>query len=133
MQHRFSKYLPFLTFLGDLCALNALFITLYLKDHFVVHTYDRSWFFFLLIVNVSWLLIVIFTKPYRTSRVYSMSQLVGSIGYTVFQHFLITFATIYFFDFILVHKWGPLVVHTAFLGIILTWRLSLYYFLSFYR
>jgi putative colanic acid biosysnthesis UDP-glucose lipid carrier transferase len=133
MQHRFSKYLPFLTFLGDIFALNALFITLYLKDHFIVHTYDRSWFFFLIIVNVSWLLIVIFTRPYRTSRVYSLSQLVGSISYTVFQHFLITFATIYFFDFILVHKWGPLVVHTAFLGTILTWRLSLYYFLSFYR
>jgi len=133
MQHRFSKYLPYLTFLGDIIALNALLIYLYLTNHFIVHTYERSWFFFLFIVNVSWILIVLFANPYRINRVYPISKLLGRTFYSVFQHFLISFAAIYFMDFVLVHKWGSLAVYSTFFIIILIWRLSLYYFLSFYR
>lgn len=133
MQHRFSKYLPFLTFLGDLLALNGLFIVLYLQGHFIVHTYDRSWLFFLSLVNISWFLIVFFTNPYRINRVYPLAKVVGSMVYSVFQHFLISFMVIYLMDFILVHKWSLIAVYLAFSGIVLTWHLSLYYFLSFYR
>jgi putative colanic acid biosynthesis UDP-glucose lipid carrier transferase len=133
MQHRFSKYLPFLTFLGDILVLNGLFSFLYLKGHFIVHTYDRSWSLFLLIINVSWVLITFFTNPYRISRVYPLSKLVSGIGYSVFQLFLISLTTIYLLDFVLVHKWGPPLAYAGFLLIVLGWRLSLFYFLSFYR
>lgn len=133
MQHRFSRYLRFLTFLGDFVSLNGLFIVLYLKGNFVIQTNDRSWFFFLLILNASWLFIIFYTSPYRINRVYSLTKLISSIVYSVFQHFLITSTAIYLLDFTLVHKWGPLVVYSMFLFLVLTWRLSLYYFLSFYR
>jgi putative colanic acid biosysnthesis UDP-glucose lipid carrier transferase len=133
MQHRFSKYLPFLTFLGDTLALNGLFSFLYLKGHFIVHTYDRSWFFFLAIINLAWILIALFTTSYRVSRVYPLAKLLTSIVYSVFQLFLISLAAIYLLDFVLVHKWGLAVVYGAFTVLIVSWRLSLYYFLSFYR
>lgn len=133
MQHRFSKYLPFLTFLGDILVLNGLFIFLYLKGHFIIHTHDRSWLLFLFIINSSWLLIILFSNPYRITRVYPMSKLVGNTFYSVFQHFLITFTVIYLLDFILIHKWTPIIIYVTFSFIILGWRLSLYYFLSFYR
>lgn len=133
MQHRFSKYLPILTFLGDILVLNGLFLILYLKGHFIVETYDRSWLFFLAIVNVSWLLIVLFTNPYRVTRVYPLTKLLGNTLYSVFQHFLVYLTAIYFFDFELIHKWGPLVLYLGFSAIIISWRLALYYFLSFYR
>jgi putative colanic acid biosysnthesis UDP-glucose lipid carrier transferase len=133
MQHRFSKYLPFLTFLGDICGLNGLFIYLYLNGHFIVHTYDRSWVFFLVIVNITWLLITLYTNPYRINRVYPLSKLVGTTLQSIFQHFLFTFTTIYLFDFVLVHKLGPIVAYVIFALVILSWRLSLYFFLSLYR
>jgi putative colanic acid biosynthesis UDP-glucose lipid carrier transferase len=133
MHHRFSKYLRLLTFLGDIFVLNGLFIVLYLKGHFIVHIYDRSWLLFLFIINLSWLTIVFYSNPYKIHRVYPVSKLVSSNVYTVCQHFLVTCTAIYLFDFVLVHKWGPIVVYLVFLGIVLIWRLSLYYFLSFYR
>lgn len=133
MSYRFSKYLSTITFLGDIIALNGLLVLLNIKGHFIIQTYDRSWLFFLFLVNVSWLLIIVFTNPYRISRVYPLSKLVGTTCYSVLQHFLIILTTIYLLDFSLVHKWGPLVVHLTFLAIILTWRLALYSFLSFYR
>lgn len=133
MPHRLSRYLPFLTFLGDFTALNGLFIALNVNGHLIVHTYDRSWALLLLITNGSWLLITFFSNPYKISRVYPLSKLIGRTFYSVLQHFLVTLAMIYLLDFSLVHKWGPLVVYLAFFAIILTWRLTLYAFLSFYR
>jgi putative colanic acid biosysnthesis UDP-glucose lipid carrier transferase len=133
MKHRFSKYLPVLTFLGDLLVLNGLFTLLNFKGHLIVQTYDRSWWFFLLVLNISWLLITLLSNPYRVHRVYPLSKIIGSTCYAVLQHFLITLTMIYLLDFALIHKWGPLIVHAIFLVIVLTWRLALYSFLSFYR
>jgi len=119
--------------MGDIMALNGLFIFLYLNGHLIVHTYDRSWLFFLFILNASWLIIVFYTNPYRINRVTHLIKLINSSGYSVFQHFLITSTTIYLLDFILVHKWGLFIVYLTYLIILLAWRLSLYSFLSFYR
>lgn len=134
MKHRFSRYLKFLTFLGDISILNGLFCALYLKGHFIIqHNYDNSWFFFLFIINVSWLAIVLYANSYKANRVYSLSKLVSTIIYSVGQHFLMICTTIYLFDYQLVHKWGPLAACTVFLIAIIIWRLSLYYSLSLYR
>jgi putative colanic acid biosysnthesis UDP-glucose lipid carrier transferase len=133
MHHRYSKYLRPLTFIGDICALNGLFVALYLEHHFIIDTNERSWFFFLLILNASWLAIIFLRNPYRISRVASISTLVASIIYTLFQHFLVTSTVIYLLDFTLVHKWSPIAVYLLLLLIVLAWRLSLYYALSFYR
>jgi putative colanic acid biosynthesis UDP-glucose lipid carrier transferase len=133
MPHRFSRYLRFLTFLGDIFAINLFILGLYSKGHLIVYTEDRSWFLFLFIVNVSWLIIIFYTNPYRISRVYSITKLSSSIIYSIFQHFLITCTAIYLLDFRLAHKWSPLAAYFAILFIVLIWRLSLYYFLSLYR
>jgi putative colanic acid biosysnthesis UDP-glucose lipid carrier transferase len=135
MQHRFSKFLPIITFIGDIFILNAMFLLLFTKGHFIVITYayERSWLMFLMILNVAWLTIVWATSPYRENRVTSLASIVRSSAYSVFQHFLICLTVIYLLDFNLVHKWGPITVHAALLGLMLVWRLSLYYFLSFYR
>jgi putative colanic acid biosynthesis UDP-glucose lipid carrier transferase len=133
MQHRFSKYLPLLTFVGDIFALNGLLIFLYLNGHLIVETYDRSWFLFLFILNVSWVVIVLFTSPYRVQRVYPLIKLVQNTGYSVLQHFLFSFTLIFLFDFVLVHNWGPIISYLIFGFLILVLRMSLYYFLSFYR
>jgi putative colanic acid biosysnthesis UDP-glucose lipid carrier transferase len=133
MQHRFSKYLRLLTFIGDICALNGLFVVLHMQQHFIVDTNERSWISFLVILNASWLAIIFYTSPYRINRVSSISTLVSSISYSLFQHFLVTSTAIYFLDFTLVHKWSPIAVYLLLLVIVLAWRLSLYYSLSFYR
>jgi putative colanic acid biosysnthesis UDP-glucose lipid carrier transferase len=133
VKHRFSKYLPFITFLGDIFALNGLYLLLYLQGHFIVYTHNNSWLSFLLLANLSWLLIVVFTNPYRISRVFPLSQLIGRTCYSVFQHFLISFVAIFLFDFVLMHKWSSIALYAAFTCAVLAWRLFLYYFLSFYR
>ena len=138
MKHRFSRYLRFFIFLGDILVLNGLFIALYFTGHFVIETStaegsDRSWFLFLLTLNVSWLVIIFYTNPYKISRVFNFVKIIGEIIYTVFQHFLVTCTAIYLLDFELVHKWGPPLVYSAFLFFVLLWRLMFFYFLQIYR
>lgn len=138
MKHRFSRYLRFFIFLGDILVLNGLFITLYFTGHFVIETFateggDRSWFYFLLILNISWLVIIFYTNPYKISRVFNFVKIIGEIIYTVFQHFLVTCTAIYLLDFELVHKWGPPLVYCAFLFFVLLWRIMFFYFLQIYR
>ena len=133
MKYRFSRYLRFLVFFGDILVLNGLFIGLYFTGHFVVYTGDRSWFLFLGILNASWLIIIFYTNPYKVTRVFNFVKIIGEIIYTVFQHFLVTCTAIYLLDFELVHKWGPPLVYSAFLFFVLLWRLMFYYFLQIYR
>ncbi|HTF29451.1 MAG TPA: hypothetical protein VK625_11450, partial [Flavitalea sp.] len=132
MKHRFSRYLKFLTFVGDICILNGLFLLLYFKGHFIVQ-HDESWFYFLAIINLCWVAIVLYANSYKANRVYSLAKLVSTIFYSVAQHFLMLCTAIYFFDYQLVHKWGPWAVCTAFLVAIILWRLLFYYSLSLYR
>ena len=133
MKYRFSRYLRFLIFLGDILVLNGLFIALYLTGHFVIQIGDKSWFLFLLMLNISWLVIIFYTNPYKISRVFNFVKIIGEIIYTVFQHFLVTCTAIYLLDFELVHKWGPPLVYSAFLFFVLAWRLMFFYFLQIYR
>lgn len=133
MRYRFSRYLRFLIFLGDILVLNGLFIALYFTGHFIVYTGDKSWSFFLMLLNISWLVIIFYTNPYKISRVFNFVKIIGEIIYTVFQHFLVTCTAIYLLDFVLVHKWGPPLVYSAFLFFVLLWRLMFFYFLQIYR
>ena len=133
MKYRFSGYLRFLIFLGDILVLNGLFVTLYLTGHFVIQIGDKSWFLFLLMLNISWLVIIFYTNPYKISRVFNFVKIIGEIIYTVFQHFLVTCTAIYLLDFELVHKWGPPLVYSGFLFFVLAWRLMFFYFLQIYR
>ncbi len=134
MKHRFSKYLKLITFFGDISILNGLFITLYLTGHFIIlHSSEYPWFLFLTIINLSWIVITFYASPYKANRVFTLTQLVTTIFYSVGQHFLITCLVIYLLDFQLVHKWGPVVACGTFLAVIMTWRLTLYYSLSIYR
>lgn len=133
MRYRFSRYLRFLIFLGDILVLNGLFVGLYFTGHFVVDTWQKSWFLFLAILNVSWLIIIFYTNPYKVSRVFNFVKIIGEIVYTVFQHFLVTCTAIYLLDFELVHKWGPPLVYFVFLFFVLLWRLMFFYFLQIYR
>ncbi|MFN8314613.1 MAG: undecaprenyl-phosphate glucose phosphotransferase [Cyclobacteriaceae bacterium] len=130
MAFNYWKYTRGLVFVGDLLVINGLFIALYLTNHFIIATYDRSWLAFLAVINVSWLVIIFFTNPYRISRVYEIGHVIRDITYTVIQHFFVTCTVIYLLDFQLIHKWGPPLVYVAFLLFEVTWRLLFYYFLE---
>ncbi|HWA35901.1 MAG TPA: undecaprenyl-phosphate glucose phosphotransferase [Cyclobacteriaceae bacterium] len=133
---RFSRYLRFVVFLGDVAVLNGLFIGLYLTGHFIVETFGQdavSWSWFLVLLNISWLVIIFYTNPYKVSRVFNFVRISGVVIYTVFQHFLVTCTAIYLLDFELVHKWGPPAVYMIFLLFVLAWRLGFFYFLQIYR
>lgn len=135
MKHRFSSYLKYITFSGDILALNLVWVLLYVTGHFVVshETYEKSWPYFLIIVNVSWIVITLYTRPYREVRVYSESELIRDVFYIVFQHFLVTGTAIYMFNFRPIHKWGPPLVYLSLFLIILVWRLAQLYLLYRYR
>ena len=99
MTVNYWKYTRGLVFIGDLMVINGLFITLYLTNHFIIATYDRSWLLFLAVINISWLVIIFFTNPYRISRVFEIGQVIRDITYTVIQHFFVTCTVIYLLDF----------------------------------
>lgn len=133
MARRYSHYTKSLVFLGDLLVLNGIFITLYLTNHFIIATYQRSWFTFLAVINLSWLTIVFFTNPYRVSRGYHITEIVRDISYSVIQHFFVTCTLIYLLEFELIHKWGPPLVYSAFLIFEIIWRLVFYYAVESFR
>lgn len=135
MKPGLSRYLRFFIFLGDILVLNGLFIFLYFTGHFIIdiNSGEQSWFLFLLVLNLSWLVIIFYTNPYNTSREFSFIKIIGEVIYTVFQHFLVTCTMIYLLDFTLVHKWGPPLVYSAFLFFVLLWRILFFYFLQIYR
>jgi putative colanic acid biosynthesis UDP-glucose lipid carrier transferase len=133
MARRYSQHTKSLVFLGDLLVLNGLFIALYLADHFIIATYQRSWFAFLAVINISWLVIVFFTNPYRIERGYHIIEIIRDISYTVIQHFFVTCTLIYLLAFELIHQWGPPMVYSGLLAFLVLWRFVLYYSLEYLR
>ncbi len=130
---RYSQWLRPFVFLGDLAVLNAIFLVLYTSEHYLVATYMVSWFVFLGVVNISWLIIVFYTNPYRISRVFYFSRVVRDIVYTVFQHFLVTATAIFFLGLELVHLWGLPAVYLVLLVFMVVWRLALFRALQILR
>ncbi len=113
-------------FLGDLAVLNLIFLVLYTREHYLIVTYKMSWFVFLGVVNLSWIIIVFYTNPYRISRVFHFSRVIRDTIYTVFQHFLVTVTAIFFLKLELVHLWGLPAVYLLLLLFMMVWRLTLF-------
>src|SRR5258708_9110419 len=110
MKTRYSSFIRPIIFLGDLLVLNGLFVLLYWKGQFIVATWQKSWFLFLAILNLSWIIITFYANPYKISRVMKIMSLVRDTMFTIFQHFLVASTAIFLFGFELVNKWGmPLV------------------------
>ncbi len=130
---RYSALIRPVIFLGDLLVLNGLFFVLYLDGHFIVATWQKSWFLFLFALNLSWVVITFYANPYKVSRVMKIPSLFRDTLFTVFQHFLVTCTVIFLLKFDLVTGWGMPSVYGAFFFLLVLWRLSFFFFLRSYR
>jgi putative colanic acid biosynthesis UDP-glucose lipid carrier transferase len=130
---RFSRFIKFSIFCGDVFFLNALFLALYFLGHLIIHPIDRPWFVFLGLTNVAWLLVLFYTNPYTLLRITKVGRVAADILFAVFQQFLITSTLLYFMEFPQVHWWSVAVVYLIFFVIVLSWRLAFLYLLRAYR
>lgn len=134
MQERvFPRTIKLIVFLGDLFFLNALFLGLYMTGHLVIHPAELSWFLFLGFANVSWLMVLFYTNPYKIIRMAKTGRVVSEITFAVFQHFLITAALLLVLEIKQVHPWSLGVVYFTFLMVALVWRLIFIVWLRLYR
>lgn len=130
---RFTRFIKFVIFCGDVVFLNSLFLILYFLGHLVVHPIDRSWFVFLGLTNLSWLLVLFYTNPYKLLRITKVGHVAADISFAVFQQFLITAALLYLMQFPQVHWWSIAAVYLIFLTIVLGWRVTFLFLLRHYR
>src|ERR1041385_7319376 len=129
----FTRFVKSIIFLGDILFLNALLIGLYFAGHLIIHLGDRSWFLFLALTNVSWLIVLFYSNPYKVFRIVKTGQVVSEIAFAIFQHFLITSAILYAMQVNSVHWWSLASVYFVFFCFVLVWRLLLVFALRNYR
>ncbi|MBS1486816.1 MAG: undecaprenyl-phosphate glucose phosphotransferase [Bacteroidetes bacterium] len=125
----FERTIKLVVFLGDLFFLNMLLIVLYFRGHFIIHPIDLPWFIFLALTNISWLVVLFYTNPYKIFRMAKTGAVMRDIFFAVFQHFLITSTLLYLFEFEQVHFWSLASVYSVFLMAVLIWRLAFIVFL----
>ncbi|MFN5170110.1 MAG: undecaprenyl-phosphate glucose phosphotransferase [Cyclobacteriaceae bacterium] len=130
---RFARFVKFVLFLGDVLFLNILFLALYFRGHLIIHPIDRSWFVFLGLINLSWLIVLFGTNPYKVFRVTKAGNLARDIAFAIFQQFLITSTVLYLMAFPQVHWWSVAAVYSIFLLVELAWRLIFLYYLRWNR
>jgi len=132
-ENRYSQWLRPLVFLSDLLVLNLTFLVLYVQEHYLIATYEVSWFVLLGVLNASWLIIAFYANPYRITRVFHFSVVFIDISYTVFQHILITIAAIHFLGLELLHVWSLPLAYLLLWLVMVFWRLALFHALRVYR
>jgi len=129
----FSRTVKLIIFAGDVVFLNALYLILYFIGHLIIHPVDQSWFLFLVLTNVTWLVVLFYSNPYKIFRIVKLRQVASEITFAVFQHFLITSTILYLMQVKQVHWWSLAIVYAVFLVLVLHWRLLLVSLLRWYR
>jgi putative colanic acid biosynthesis UDP-glucose lipid carrier transferase len=133
LNRRFSVLIRPIIFFGDLVILNGVFLILYIRNHFIIATYNRSWYLFLLLLNLVWLIIIFYTNPYQVTRVFQLRKILKDTSYAIVQHFFVTVALIFFLHFELVNSFGLPISYLILLLTVIFWRIIFYYFLKKYR
>ena len=132
-ESRFSSAVKLVIFAGDVIFLNVLYLILYFVGHLIIHPVDQSWFLFLGLTNLTWLIVLFYSNPYKIFRIVKIGEVATDIAFAVFQHFLITSTILYLMHVMQVHWWSLAIVYSVFLTVVLAWRLLLINLLRWYR
>jgi len=105
MRHRYSQYLPPITFVSDLltlnCALTISSFTYYDRLPPVNDNTGAIYFIF----NVAWIIIALITKNYFFHRPLSFSAHISKIISSLIYHLVLVITYLYFFEFYDVSKY----------------------------
>jgi len=132
-ESKFSRAVRLVIFAGDVAFLNTLYLILYFVGHLIIHPVDQSWFLFLALTNLTWLVVLFYSNPYKVFRIVNLGQVASEITFAVFQHFLITSTILYLMEVVQVHWWSLAIVYSVFLFLVLGWRLLIVSLLRWYR
>ena len=96
MAARYSQYIKLTHFIGDLFILNiANLIANYLKFK-GFDIFESPKHFFIVLINVIWLMLVLVNRPYQISRVTQVIKVIKAQSYLIGLHFLFI-SSFYFF------------------------------------
>ncbi|MFZ6012330.1 MAG: undecaprenyl-phosphate glucose phosphotransferase [Bacteroidota bacterium] len=127
MQHRFSRYIRIILFIGDLLILNLCFLlTSVLLEHNVAWTVMAA-------ANLSWAALVLFINPYRISRVFRVSRILVEALNSSLLYFLLLSTTFFFISGFYLSKVYILNYFMFQLLLLLGWRIVFFYLLRIYR
>ena len=132
MSKRYSKHLPALIFICDLLLLN---VALY-RSHLVTLnsiTQFGSYPIFLLIINMSWMLVSFVTKSFHLKRPLVLTDSINSFLLTLVYHLLMLFGIIYFFKIYDVSRYDVIMRYSAFFFLVICHRSLLFFSLDLYR
>jgi putative colanic acid biosynthesis UDP-glucose lipid carrier transferase len=132
MSVRYSKYLPALTFIGDLLLLN---LALYSANYFTYHTYvpgtTSSWF--ILLSVICWASVSVITKCFKLSRPLVLSEHINKFLLALIYHLASLLGVIFFFQLYSFSRIEFIVSYSTFLLLVIVYRSVLFFFLDYIR
>ncbi|MEQ8323708.1 MAG: exopolysaccharide biosynthesis polyprenyl glycosylphosphotransferase [Vicingaceae bacterium] len=96
MAARYSQYIKLTHFVGDLFILNLTNVAANYFKFKDVNVFESPKHFFIILINLVWLALVIFIRPYQISRVTQVIRVVRTQSYLIGLHFLFI-SSFYFF------------------------------------
>jgi len=129
---RYSKLLPFVTFLSDLIVLNIslqcahLLVFNYLSDEIQSAN-------FILLVNLSWVSITSVTRNYIIHRPLVLSDNINKFLSSLLYNLVMVLGVIYFFRLYEVSRWEMVFTYILFFSLIVVERSAIFFTLDFIR
>lgn len=134
MPARFSKYINFIHWLGDLLFINIAFLlSYYLYFNTLVGLFAPPYLNLFLYYNVAWVALVLLLKPYMFSRISRVATILRAHFTLIILHLLLVTAffvigNAYFFS-----RGQVLTTYSILTFLILSWKVFFVYLLRIYR
>lgn len=132
MSIRYSKYFPGFIFITDLLLLNlAVYNAHYIETG--LSSWNSETSFFLLLINIIWLVVSAITGSFKIKRPLRLSDNVNKFMLTLIYHLLVVFAVFYFFQLAHFSRLFLLTSYVLFFGFVIIYRSVVFFFLDYIR
>ncbi|WP_428330051.1 sugar transferase [Mucilaginibacter sp.] len=132
MSKRYSKYLPLSIFLSDLAVLNIAF---YSAHYLVFNTVYMQFpsIAFLLLVNITWVIMSLFTKNFEVHRPLVLTNSINKFLVTLSYHLLFFFSIVYFAKIADISRAEVVFCYAIYIILMIFQRSLLFFLLDYFR
>ena len=131
MAQKYSKYLKPIHFLGDFFILNISLLISFVLFESQFPTLNN--YVILVYINIFWIIVSYLQSLYKFYRISRVPTIAGNLVKTVILHFLCTFTSLTIMEETQYPISFLYAFYFVFLALIVLWRVSIVYFLKYYR
>jgi putative colanic acid biosysnthesis UDP-glucose lipid carrier transferase len=136
IRKRYSKYLNPAQALGDLLGLNIAFLLAYLiKFSEISGVFQQPYLQLLIYLNLSWIVLVLFYRPYRFSRLTRVFEVIKSHLSLIIIHLLLlsAYLIININSVVVYSRLQILITYILFATFVIFWKFGFNFYLKVYR